>query len=110
MELITLRSQIKKVAAHWKAQNYKGNKWGYGDDKKGTYQELLKLNVEVATPQDVAKIIGNTSWARPTKCGECGGYFDTVIQIGEPKDYESCTAFLCKDCIERGIKLFAELP
>lgn len=113
MRLITLRSQIKKVCIHWKSTYLgSGNDWAklgyYGSDKKHIYNQLMKLDLDTCTPQDVAVIIGNDSWARQHECGECDNKFDTVIEIGQEPDCESYTAYLCLDCLKKAVSLFED--
>lgn len=38
-------------------------------------------------------------------CDECGKANDKVVMVGEPMDYESLTAFICKECLEKALKL-----
>jgi hypothetical protein len=92
-----------EVAEKWYAQYHGKN---YSEDKATKYLELCKLDPETATPEDVEKIVGNKSWAELSRCHECGGYFEEVVEIGEPPDYESSTAHICKKCLRKALKLF----
>ena len=101
MKLITIRSQILEVVTKWKSQHPKPEAV-----KLATLRKLQKLDLTTATESDLKEIIGNSFWAGPSKCYECQGYFDEVLQAGEELDYESSTTWLCKNCVEKGLKLF----
>jgi len=104
MKLITIRSQILEVVTRWKGQYPKPK-----TDKLATLRKLQKLDLTTATENDLKEIIGNSSWAGPRKCYECQRYFDEVLQVGEEPDYEACTTWLCKNCVEKALKLFPVL-
>lgn len=79
MKIITVRGQIREVAGKWKYRytihTLKGLKWR--DDTtfppQAIYERLLALDVETATPGDVAAVIGNDTWIHTSLvCNECG--------------------------------------
>lgn len=78
MELVFSRQNIINVAARWHQQ--------YSD---GLYpaliiigERLAALDLESATPDDVAAIIGNKSWSHFT-CHECGtSGLDRAVRLG----------------------------
>ncbi len=64
----------------------------------------MALNPEAATAGEVAKIIGNDSWAGPRACFECGGQRQQTIQFSDQDD-----AFeLCLLCIRKAHKLIGK--
>ena len=94
MEIITKRSLILDVADRWKSQ--------YPDGKDGIYEKLMDLKIS-ATEDDVALIIGNSSWTE-INCDECGRSVDAAAQVGQEPDYESRTAIVCFPCLEIAVK------
>lgn len=49
---------------------------------------------------------GNTpTWTDVPTCDECGQSKDAVVRIGEEPDYESSTAFVCRDCLSEALGL-----
>ena len=40
-----------------------------------------------------------------TECHECGRRNVSVVQLGEPPDYESQTADICIDCLRQALAL-----
>jgi hypothetical protein len=82
----------------------------YGADKRGRRvgAELMALDQEAATAAQVAEIIGNSSWARELACSECGHETWGIVEIGEPPDYESATAYLCRDCLRAALRLLGD--
>lgn len=110
MNVITQRDLIKKVASSWKSQYGPFPKQMacriHGADKstQQIYDALDALDVETATPEDVASIIGNKAWTRLT-CNECQRDVEAVIQVGEAEDYESNTAMLCRECVEKAFSM-----
>ncbi len=53
----------------------------------------------------LAAIIGNTSWAEPKTCHECGEASWDVVQVGEEPDSESATALICVHCLRKATAL-----
>ena len=103
--LITQRGLIRDVARRWHEQY--GDKWdGFGEDKTAIGRKLLALDVNTCSADDVKAIIGNSSWTE-TRCNGCGLYVDAAVSVGEPPDYESSTATLCRPCVEAALALFA---
>lgn len=101
MNVITERSLILTVAKRWEETYSSGV---YGSDKLDKLKLLNKMDVETATADDVAGIIGNRSWTRLT-CDECKQDVSAVIEVGEEPDYESATAQLCFECISKASAL-----
>lgn len=97
MELITERTQVRNVAKLWRRQ--------YPNSKQDIAEKLDALDVETATAEDVAAIIGNDSWCKPSKCNECGETVPVAVMVGEEPDYESATATLCFSCVEKALSL-----
>lgn len=101
MKLITTRSQIREVVDRWFNQ--------YPKDKSGIGEKLKKLDLEAATPKDVASIIGNPSWVTTQICKECGLPSDVVVQLGEEPGYESDTTQICPKCLENAVALVEDM-
>ena len=105
MQLLNERTQVRAVAQSWAAQYGRGT---YGADTRGRLvgEELLALNTETATAEEVAEITANTSWVSAKACGECGAQLWDIVQIGEtPISVDSCTAYLCRKCLVDAIEL-----
>ena len=104
MELLNERNQVRAVPAKWAKQYGKGT---YGCDRRGRLvgKELAAMDVETATAETVAEIIGNGSWVKEQTCHECGAESWNVVQIGEPPDYESSTAIVCEGCLRAALQL-----
>lgn len=108
MIILNERNQVKQAIKDW-CLHY-GLTRTYPMDKRGRKvgEELMALNPETATAKDVAEIIGNTLWAGPRCCSECGSETWDCVQLGEPPDYESATAWICKDCLKKALQLFGD--
>jgi hypothetical protein len=92
MRVISARNDLRTVAERWMKQYPEGA----GDDKRAIGQKLAALNPETATPQEVAAIIGNTSWVG-FKCDDCGKGAFLGLEVG---DYEhGSTVKICPDCV-----------
>lgn len=108
MKLLDARTQIREVAARWRDHYLDNGVWAstMRNSDTGTIDvELRALDVETATPQDVAAIIGNDSWCCPQRCDECGDRKWQVVRLGEEPDYESATANICVDCLRKALAL-----
>ena len=97
--VITVRDLIRSVARHWKGQYFDTAKseWRYRD-KLPVWVALSKLNLERVNAKEVAGVIGNDSWTT-VRCAECQRDVDAVRTCGQPEDFESATASLCRDCL-----------
>ncbi len=103
--ITTIREIIKSVPDKWKRRYYDAtytqeDQWRVGLNRptKETYDKLIKLDLETASKEDIAQIIGNDSWTR-LNCDQCNREVDKVIRLGEVEDYESATAYICPDCL-----------
>lgn len=59
-------------------------------------KDLKALGVS-PSPDDVDRVIGNTSWTE-CRCSECQETVNSVVLVGEEPDYESSTVYLCLKC------------
>lgn len=99
------RARVKSVPGRWIEQYGQGS---YRHDRRGRSvdKELQALDVEHATAKQIEEIIGNNSWAGPLTCNECGANTYEIVEVGEPQDYESATAYICKGCLRQALALF----
>lgn len=104
MKLLNERNQVREVAAKWRSQYGSGS---YGADKRvrAVGAELAALDVETASAAEVAEIVGNNVWVRMQTCGECSVETWNIVEIGEVPNYESATAYVCRDCLLAALKL-----
>lgn len=90
MRVITERGLIAGVAKAWKRQ--------YLNEENSIYRQLLHLDKQTATADDVAAIIGNRSWTTLDACGECGEVpHDALVQIG--------AEYVCLRCLRKAIEM-----
>jgi len=87
---------IRGVAERWRNQYWNTKNKKFIDIRT----HLETLNVETATPADVAAIIGNDSWMK-LRCDECAQDVAWVVEIGEAPDYESRTVTFCRSCFNK---------
>lgn len=108
MIVLDERTQVKQAIQRW-VRTY-GLDRTYGADKRGRRvgAELMALDQDTATAAEVAEIIGNSSWARKRACNECGQETWGVVELGEPPDYESATACVCRDCLHAALRLLGD--
>ena len=102
--LLTKQHLANIVDERWKKQYYKNYSWDrYGEDKFETYEKLVNLG-KSKNPEDVDKIIGNSSWTR-LSCNHCNNDVDAVFIFG--KDHESL--HVCECCVKVATQQFNEL-
>ena len=99
----TPETKAAAASRRWDEQ-YRGRNGRAGWDEIG--RRLAALSEP--TSADVDRITGNDSWTR-TECGQCGAERVPVVVVGEPEDYESATAALCRDCVVKALALFEEV-
>ena len=89
------------VDDRWKKQYYRDDSWDrYSEDKFKKYEQLVNLGNN-KNPEDVDKIIGNSSWTRLI-CHNCNKYVDTVFVFGI--GYNSL--HICEDCVNIAVEQF----
>ncbi len=105
------RSQIRSVAARWK-QAYPNDRYKLWDGKQAgeIHAALLRLDPETASAQDVAEVIGNPGWVAMPTCHECGAETWECVELGEPPEYESSTAMVCRSCITKALATLEPKP
>lgn len=92
--LLTKQHLVNTVDDRWKNQYYINSSWDYyGEDKIEKYEQLVNLGKN-KNPEDVDKIIGNSSWTR-LKCHNCRNDVEAVFIFGTVE--ESC--YVCEDCV-----------
>lgn len=102
--LLTKQHLVNTVDDRWKKQYYRDASWDYyGEDKIETYDKLVNLGKN-KNPEDVDKIIGNSSWTRLI-CNHCKKYVDAVCIIGADEIY----FHVCEDCVNIAVEQFNEL-
>ena len=99
MRVITRQSKANIAYKSWKEQYASGD---YGDDKLIILRKLKNIGIN-PDPDEVNTIIGNNSWTRTT-CHECNRNEIDVVEVGEPYDYESSTACICKKCLIKALE------
>jgi hypothetical protein len=105
MKLHIKTEKIKSIAERFRSTYCFNGKWtpcyfGIEQTHSANYELLKKASAEA----EIEAIIGNKSWTR-NSCSECGKDFDVVIEIGQPEDYESATAYLCASCLGKALGL-----
>jgi hypothetical protein len=100
------RDKIRSVVSRYEAQ-YRGSNRPLGDGRnpQNVLAQLKTLDLDTASADDVNAIVGNTSWTDPEGCDECGRPSWDCVQIGQEPDYESSTATVCLECLEKAIQL-----
>ena len=102
--LLTKQHLVNTVDERWKKQYYRDDSWSYyGEDKVETYEKLVDLGSK-KNPEDVDKIIGNSSWTRLI-CSHCNKDVDAVFIFGASE--ESC--YVCEGCVSVAVQQFNEL-
>lgn len=107
MKLICDRTGVRDVARRWDEQykHYDSDaKVASGKTFSAISKELHALDPESATADDVAKIIGNRTWAGVYWCDECKGQVKVAMQVGAEPDYESATATVCGPCLRKALE------
>lgn len=102
MQLITIKSQIMSIFKRW---NDYCKRVPEDLNKKDIGEKLYKLNLDTVTPEEIAAIIGNSSWACPQKCDECNELSDTIISFGDWSNYDANAAYICPDCLKAAFNL-----
>lgn len=102
MKVETPWTKAAGAAASWRYTYGRTDGTWYDPGKYGDREEIYdKLIALGPTPEPgfVDQIIGSTSWTRCV-CTECEDKnARAVVQLGQEPDYESCTAWVCLECL-----------
>lgn len=93
------KDQAKRAADRWKMQYYDPKKrWSscflYDLDTKGKWEALKALGPD-PDPDDVDRIIGNSSWTEPQRCDGCCAPADRLIGFAYHK------GLYCAPCLKK---------
>ena len=99
------REQVRTVARRWyKSYTYGKGQWrpeplSCGKLAEEIFRELMDLDPETATPDDVRGIIGNSTWCEAPECDLC--QVSTYDCADIKTDHSTVT--LCRACLQLGI-------
>ena len=99
--VITERDMIRSVAERFREQ-YRDVDNGLlppGWDPRYISARLERLDLETATAEEVAGVIGRVGWTSE-RCQGCGIAAKAVVMVGAGLDIESTTATLCGPCLK----------
>lgn len=109
MHLITRQGLAATAPKRWRGQ-YQVLKLPQSGRRMLAIANALDALPVPPSPDDVDRIIGNSSWTAPPACSECGKRgAPFVIEVGQPPDYHSETAYLCGECIAKAAALAGTL-
>lgn len=112
MKIITRKLLAKRAASAWHKQYCNNGVWENSvpiwkqETREDIYNKLLSLGDD-PNPDDIDKVIGNTSWTW-VYCNECDERVGGVVQLGEDPYYESNTANVCFGCLNKASMLVNE--
>lgn len=102
MRLITRYTLAQTVPERW-ARVY-GRETAIMFQKEVEIIAVLNALPRPIDPDEVDRIIGNTSWSEVPICDECRTPgLSAVMEMGEEPDYDSSTACLCLDCLRKAV-------
>jgi hypothetical protein len=104
MELITKKSILEGLPHKYQMQ-YSVNRQLFDGSWSDDKIKMLKSESEL-TEERANEILGNDSWTR-NKCDECNKDVYATVQIGQEPDYESATANICLECLNKAVALAA---
>jgi hypothetical protein len=109
MKLMTPQTLASEARSKWEEQY----RYAEMDHRHYSWAPAVAARLaaigENPSPQEVNEAIGNDSWTKPPSCNECGRASAATVQVGEEPDYESRTAWLCRDCVVKALELFDEV-
>jgi hypothetical protein len=101
MELITERIRIQEAIDRLAAYA-KDSLFGNTKQKVAVAEALKKLDVKVATVEDITAIAGNGSWCEPIKCDECHEHVKAAV-LFDGGGYGITT--LCRSCLMEALEM-----
>ena len=104
--LITRKDRAKSVADRWKLNYLVGNSIWFNTpelDSKQVYEALIDLGTS-PDPDEVDRIIGNSSWTEVQECDKCGEHYDQIVEIDLHQ--LQTTTRLCQTCLRAALQLF----
>ena len=104
IETVTTRSLILQVADLWHEQY---QRMPHDSEKAAIGRRLRAIDSQIATAEEVAAIIGNTTWT-DILCNICGANVTEAVMLGEPPREESATILICGPCLRKASSLLPE--
>lgn len=94
---------ILRIVCRWKEQYPEYHR--YGIEKDEIRDKLCALDLETATVDDIANIIGDRGWVTES-CDECGIECQEWLHLGQEPDYDARWYELCRDCAKKIGEIF----
>lgn len=98
--VITRKGEAATAAKRWAVQyriNLPHAHALVDPSKLAAHERLLKLGPN-PSPEDVERIVDNTTWTE-VKCDQCKGSFEEAVVVGGQFDQ----ATLCRECLKRAL-------
>ena len=98
MKIVSKEIKLATLYNRWKkcGPDMMNNKW------VPVYNRLK--NNPPKTCEEANEIIGNDSWTE-IRCSQCHNLKNVVVRVGEEPDFDSATSYICKDCLEKALKM-----
>lgn len=104
------RKLVRTVAKRWDEVYGPHFDFPIADERgsRAISEALHALDLEKATAQDVAAVIGNGTWVEVPKCHECDRETTDAAAFGDDEDdsYRSMT-WVCSDCMRKALRKLA---
>jgi hypothetical protein len=104
MKLINEHTLAKEVALGW--ANLAAPNSTEGERNINILEKIAVAKIENPDPDEVARISGDNGllW---TVCNECEKEMIPVVELGEEYYYDSSTATICRECLEKALALIS---
>jgi len=99
MQIITKREKIRSVLNRWLKQ--------YPEQNQITTTKLRELDLNNCSADDIANIIGNSSWTS-LYCNECEKDVDIIMGLGKDDDKDP-SVYVCECCLAGALAQFKYL-
>ncbi len=97
MKLLNAKNQIKSFVDN------KNKSWYQNDEK--LFNKLNAIDPETITTAQFNKMFKGRFLVCPNVCSECNKESWDIVEIGQPPDYDSSTAYICEKCLKEALKL-----
>lgn len=100
ISVMTQRDKILAFSRRWREQ-YPDDSYKFWDGRSvgETFKKIAALDLLTCSEADVDAAVGTSGWGSIT-CDECGESAETLVRLGDDRDYDTRYVDACGRCLQ----------